>query len=92
MELAPPGRAARAGLAATAANMGGLGCGPLLAGVLAEYAPWPLRLPFIAHLTLIALAAALTWFLPRPSPAPGCVLALALAVGLYLARRPPAPR
>lgn len=65
MELAPPGRAARAGLAATAANMGGLGCGPLLAGVLAEYAPWPLRLPFIAHLTLIALAAALTWFLPE---------------------------
>lgn len=65
MELAPPGRAARAGLAATAANMGGLGCGPLLAGVLAEYAPWPLRLPFIAHLALIALAAALTWFLPE---------------------------
>ncbi|MCZ0982766.1 MFS transporter [Streptomyces diastatochromogenes] len=29
----------RATLVATAANMGGLGCGPLLAGLLAEYAP-----------------------------------------------------
>jgi len=65
MELAPPGRAARAGLAATAANMGGLGCGPLLAGVLAEYAPWPLGLPFVVHLALIAAAAVLTWFLPE---------------------------
>ncbi|MEV7290516.1 MFS transporter [Streptomyces microflavus] len=65
MELAPPGRAARAGLAATAANMGGLGCGPLLAGLLAEYAPWPLRLPFVVHLALIAAAAALTWLLPE---------------------------
>ncbi|MFC8341634.1 MFS transporter [Streptomyces rubiginosohelvolus] len=65
MELAPPGRAARAGLAATAANMGGLGCGPLLSGLLAEYAPSPLRLPFVAHLALIAVAAVLTWFLPE---------------------------
>ncbi|MET8059393.1 MFS transporter [Streptomyces microflavus] len=65
MELAPPGRTARAGLAATAANMGGLGCGPLLAGLLAEYAPWPLRLPFVVHLALIAAAAVLTWFLPE---------------------------
>ncbi|WP_326685370.1 MFS transporter [Streptomyces microflavus] len=65
MELAPPGCAARAGLAATAANMGGLGCGPLLAGLLAEYAPWPLRLPFVVHLALIAAAAVLTWLLPE---------------------------
>ncbi|WP_433406089.1 MFS transporter [Streptomyces sp. CA-146814] len=65
MELAPPGRAARAGLAATAANMGGLGCGPLLAGLLAEYAPWPLRLPFLVHLALLAAAAVLTWLLPE---------------------------
>lgn len=65
MELAPPGRAARAGLAATAANMGGLGCGPLLSGLLAEYAPEPLRLPFVVHLALIAVAAVLTWFLPE---------------------------
>ncbi|RDG39151.1 MFS transporter [Streptomyces corynorhini] len=65
MELAPPGREARAGLAATAANMGGLGCGPLLAGVLAQYAPWPLRLPFLVHLALVAAAGVVTWFLPE---------------------------
>ncbi|WP_329071103.1 MFS transporter [Streptomyces sp. NBC_01429] len=65
MELAPPGREARAGLAATAANMGGLGCGPLLAGLLAQYAPWPLRLPFLAHLALVAVAGVLTWYLPE---------------------------
>nr|WP_227025441.1 MFS transporter [Streptomyces tsukubensis] len=65
MELAPPGREARAGLAATAANMGGLGCGPLLAGLLAQYAPHPLRLPFLVHLALVAVSAVLTWFLPE---------------------------
>ncbi|QHY99909.1 Multidrug resistance protein MdtL [Streptomyces sp. S4.7] len=66
MDLAPPGREARAGLAATAANMGGLGCGPLLAGLLAEYAPLPLRLPFAAALGLAIVGMVLTWFLPEP--------------------------
>ncbi|MEU2546013.1 MFS transporter [Streptomyces roseolus] len=62
IELAPPGGAARATLVATAANMGGLGCGPLLAGLLAEYAPEPLLLPFAVHLALLALSAlALRW-------------------------------
>lgn len=65
LELAPPGHEARAGFAATAANMGGLGCGPLLAGLLAQYAPWPLRLPFVVHLALVAVASVLTWFLPE---------------------------
>lgn len=41
MELAPSSGASRATLVATAANMGGLGCGPLLAGVLSQYAPGP---------------------------------------------------
>ncbi|GEC07975.1 putative multi-drug efflux transporter [Streptomyces spinoverrucosus] len=54
MELAPDGGASRATFVATAANMGGLGCGPLLAGVLAQYAPWPLYLPFAVHLALVA--------------------------------------
>ncbi|MFE4665512.1 MFS transporter [Streptomyces sp. NPDC056716] len=41
MELAPAGGTSRATFVATAANMGGLGCGPLLAGVLAQYAALP---------------------------------------------------
>jgi MFS family permease len=65
LELAPPGRRARAGFAATAANMGGLGLGPLTAGALAEYAPWPLRLPFLMHLALLVIAVAVTWLLPE---------------------------
>ncbi|TXS52967.1 MFS transporter [Streptomyces sp. t39] len=65
MELAPPGRRSRAGFAATAANMGGLGCGPLLAGFLAEYAPWPLTLPFLTHLALLAVAATVVLALPE---------------------------
>ncbi|MFI5683092.1 MFS transporter [Streptomyces sp. NPDC051636] len=65
LDLAPPGGRARAGLAATAANMGGLGLGPLVSGVLARYAPWPLKLPFVVHLGLVALAVAVTCLLPE---------------------------
>ncbi|RCG23148.1 MFS transporter [Streptomyces diacarni] len=72
LELAPGGSR---GFAATAANMGGLGCGPLLAGVLAQYAPRPLVLPFVTHLGLLAVAVVLTVALPetvrRPRPRPG---------------------
>ncbi|MEA2248680.1 MAG: hypothetical protein QOH46_3209, partial [Solirubrobacteraceae bacterium] len=46
MDLAAPERRARATLVATVANMGGLGCGPLLAGLLSEWAGSPLRLVF----------------------------------------------
>ncbi|MFF2009545.1 MFS transporter [Streptomyces sp. NPDC058195] len=74
IELAPPGHRARAGFAATAANMGGLGCGPLLSGILAQYTPWPLTLPFWVHLGLVALACGIIWLLPetvdRPRPRP----------------------
>ncbi|MFF0430741.1 MFS transporter [Streptomyces sp. NPDC004327] len=65
IELAPPGGAGRATFVATAANMGGLGCGPLLAGLLAEYAPEPLLLPFAVHLGLVAVSAVVLWWLPE---------------------------
>ncbi|GAA2834911.1 MFS transporter [Kitasatospora paracochleata] len=68
LELAPPGRRARAGFVATAANMGGLGCGPLLSGLLAEYAAHPLTLPFVVHLVLLAASFTVTWFLPETVP------------------------
>lgn len=56
VELAPPAWAGAATLIATAANMGGLGLGPLFAGALAQYLPAPLMLPFAADLAFIALA------------------------------------
>ncbi|UUU28732.1 MFS transporter [Streptomyces sp. CA-210063] len=65
LELAPPGGASRATFVATAANMGGLGCGPLLAGVLAQYAEWPLYLPFVVHLALVACSATVLLRLPE---------------------------
>ncbi|MFE2641844.1 MFS transporter [Streptomyces nigra] len=73
-DLARPDERARAAFAATAANMGGLGCGPLLAGVLAEYAPHPLRLPYLVHIGMLAVAMVLVAALPesvhRPVPRP----------------------
>ncbi|MBJ7907492.1 MFS transporter [Streptomyces sp. DSM 110735] len=59
LDLAPAGQRGRAALAATAANMGGLGLGPLLSGFLAQYAPRPLSLPFLVHLGLLAVTALL---------------------------------
>ncbi|MET7542155.1 MFS transporter [Streptomyces sp. NPDC055059] len=65
IELAPHGGGSRATFVATAANMGGLGCGPLLAGLLAQYAAWPLYLPFAVHLALVAASAAVLLWLPE---------------------------
>ncbi|TYQ11486.1 UNVERIFIED_ORG: putative MFS family arabinose efflux permease [Gordonia westfalica J30] len=61
IELAPPSWRGRAPAVATAANIGGLGMGPLIAGVLAEYAPDPLYTPFFLDLVLLALAFAGIW-------------------------------
>jgi MFS family permease len=47
----------RAEVVATAANLGGLGCGALIAGLLAEVAPDPLRLPYLVFVALMVLGA-----------------------------------
>lgn len=57
VDLAPDGGKSRASLIAAAVNMGGLGAGPLLAGILAQYAPLPLTLCFLVDLVLVVLAA-----------------------------------
>ena len=56
VDLVPERSTARASLVAAAVNMGSLGAGPLLAGVLAQYAPLPLMLCFIVDLALVVLA------------------------------------
>jgi MFS family permease len=58
VDLAPKHRRGAATLVAVAANIGGLGCGTLLSGLLAEWAPEPIRLPFAVNLGLLALAIA----------------------------------
>ena len=55
----------RATVLATSANFTGLGLGALLAGLLAEYAPWPLHLPFAIYVLALVVAAALVWFVPE---------------------------
>jgi hypothetical protein len=54
---ARPGESrARADLVATAANLGGIGLGPLVAGLLAQYAPDPLRVPYVVFVVLMLAA------------------------------------
>jgi MFS family permease len=55
-ETARPGAGRRASLVASTANMGGLGLGPLLAGLLAQYAARPTVLVFLVQLGLAVVA------------------------------------
>src|ERR1700722_1405312 len=55
-ETAPPGAGRRSSLVSSAANLGVLALGPLLAGLLAQYAPDPTVLPFVVQLGLVAVA------------------------------------
>jgi len=65
IELAPPARKAHAALLAACANMGGLGLGPLLAGVVSQYLPWPLHLVYAVHLVLLLAACVVVLCCPE---------------------------
>ena len=56
VDLAPGDRRRLATLVAVVVNLGGLGCGTLLAGLLADYCRSPLRLPFLVDLGLLVPA------------------------------------
>lgn len=73
IEAAPPRWHDRAAAVATVANVGALGIGPLLAGILVEYAPDPLRLSFVVHIVLATLAAAAVLSAPETSPGNGSI-------------------
>jgi MFS family permease len=64
-ELIPPSAGRRVALVATAANMGGLGLGPLMAGIFAQYAPHPTTLVFEVYLALLAAAGLCLVFVPE---------------------------
>lgn len=70
VELSPAAWRSQATLVATAANMGGLGLGPLLAGAFAEYLPAPLTLVFVADLILIGVMLAAVWAAPETAARP----------------------
>lgn len=65
VEMAPRQWREHATLVATAANMGGLGLGPFVAGLLAEYAPAPLLLCFVLDLVLVSAAFVIVGFAPE---------------------------
>jgi len=72
---ARPGQpTARAEITAAAANLGGLGLGALLAGLLAQYAVAPLRLPYLVSEILLLAGALVLMLVPetvqRPHPRP----------------------
>jgi MFS family permease len=56
IDLAPPGRHRLASFVAVFANLGGLGAGTLLSGLLGQWAPDALRTPFAVNLGLVAVA------------------------------------
>ena len=73
IEAAPEKWRTRAAAVATVANIGGLGTGPLLAGLLVEYAPGPLHLSFIVHIVLALLAGAAVLIVPETSQRTGSI-------------------
>jgi MFS family permease len=71
IEAAPPSWRNRAPMIATIANMGGLGAGPIVAGILAQHAPAPLTLTFAVHIGLVALAAIAVLLVPETASRTG---------------------
>ena len=57
IDLAPAGRTRLASFVAVFANLGGLGAGTLLSGLLAQWAPDALRTPFAVDLGLVGAAS-----------------------------------
>jgi MFS family permease len=80
IEAAPENWRTRAAAVATVANIGGLGIGPLLAGLLVEYAPAPLQLSFVVHIVLAALAGVAVLIVPETSERIGGIGAQRLSV------------
>jgi MFS family permease len=65
----PAASPARAQVVAAIANLGGIGLGPLLAGLLAEWAPEPLVTPFVVLLVALVLSTGALLLVPETRPA-----------------------
>lgn len=70
-ELAGASETRRASLVATAANIGGLGLGPLVAGLFAQFGPDPTVLVFEVYLGLLGLASVALVLCPETVSARG---------------------
>ncbi|NIH80267.1 MFS transporter [Amycolatopsis viridis] len=67
-ELEPSGNPRKAALVSTVASVGGLGLGPVLAGLLAQYAPAPDVVPFVVEIVLLIPAAVTVISMPSAQP------------------------
>jgi MFS family permease len=66
----PHASVVRARTIGTSITVGALGVGPLIGGCLAEWASWPLTLPYVVFLGLGVVGVAGLWFVPETgSPA-----------------------
>jgi MFS family permease len=64
-ELYSGGRSGAAARIAAAANFFGCSSGPLMGGLFAQFAFWPLRLPFFVYLVLLGTVASAILFVPE---------------------------
>jgi MFS family permease len=64
-ELEPDGDLHRASLLTALVTIGGLGVGPLVSGLLAEYTSAPRTVPWVVYLGLVAAAAVALLFVPE---------------------------
>ena len=71
VEAAPESRREFAAVVATIANIGGLSLGPVVAGLLVQYAPHPLILPFVVHIAAMLVAAVAVLLVPETSSRSG---------------------
>lgn len=75
-----------ASMIATGTNFVGLGIGALIAGLLAEYAPLPLRLTFVVYLAALGVVAVLIWRTPETVREPGQLAGVSFRPRLGLPR------
>ncbi|MET4781526.1 MFS transporter [Glaciihabitans sp. UYNi722] len=61
----PGGDMRRAGIVSTLVNIGGIGVGPLLGGILSQWVVAPLVTPFVVFIVLLGLAAIAVAFVPE---------------------------
>jgi MFS family permease len=70
----PQASARRAQVVSTAANLGGIGVGPLVAGILAQWVGAPLTVPYLVFIVALSLALVAAFVSPetrqRPEPRP----------------------
>ncbi|WP_053227075.1 MFS transporter [Solirubrobacter soli] len=71
VELDPAPEEDRAALVAALAQAGGSASGPLLAGMLAEWAPWRLHLPFYVFMCAGVVATVAALAIPEPGRVTG---------------------